>query len=196
MNFVKSARLVPSILGGGGMVGLWQASGLIASVQYGTISVGGGATSGTATIVAVNTANAVVVDLRQSNNWSGGTDPQYVSTSLTLTNSTTVTASRYASGGIALTAAFAVVEFRPGVLKSVQYGSVSLGASTSATATIASVNTATAAVLSLGITGDPTARADYFYSYLTLTNSTTVTATRASGGGTSITHAFVVVEWF
>jgi hypothetical protein len=196
VNLTKAARLMPGPLGGGGLVGLWGASGLIASVQYGTIAIGGAGTSGTATITAVNTANAVLVDLRQSNNWSGGTDPQYVSTSLALTNSTTVTASRYASGGISATAAFAVIEFRPGVLKSVQYGSVSLAAATSATATITAVNPATTILLSLGITGDPTARADYFYSYLTLTNSTTVTATRASGGGTSITHAFAAVEFF
>lgn len=49
-----------AVLGGAGMVSLWGASSLIASVQSGTITLNA-SPNGTATITAVNTANSVIV---------------------------------------------------------------------------------------------------------------------------------------
>lgn len=180
--------------GMGGLVGLWGASSLIESIQYGTVSLGAGTTA-TATITAVDVSRSVLIDLRSLNNWSAGTQPAYTSTRLTLTNSTTVTGDRNASGGITCSAGFAIVQFRPGVIKSVQYGNINGGAATN-TATITSVNTDKTFLLSLGIIGDTGGLDGYFYSILSLTNATTVTATRGIAGGAGVNHGFVAVEGF
>lgn len=78
---------------------------------------------------------------------------------------------------------------------SVQYGTISMGTATSATATISSVTTAKAFLILLGtefatsgLTPDQTGLR------ITLTNSTTVTASRQTGGsGSGATVGFVVV---
>lgn len=86
------------------------------------------------------------------------------------------------------------------VVKSVQYGTVTLADSTnSATATISSVDTSKAVVHFLGFTttsnfADNQRR---IFSDVTLTNSTTVTATRNnSTASNAVTVRFVVVEYY
>jgi hypothetical protein len=178
----------------GGMVSLWGASSLIESIQYGTIALSGVQTSNTATITSVDLSRAIIIDLRQSNNWNGGTQPAYTSNTLALTNSTTVTAFRNATGGIALTAAFAVVQVAPGVVKSIQSGRVS--GNGTVTVTITGVNTAKTFLLSLGLEGDSGGRDDAFYAYMSLTNSTTITFTRGVGAGTGQLAGWIAVEGF
>lgn len=180
-------------LGSAGMVGLRGASSLIESMQYGTVALGG-STSATATITAVDLNRSILIDLRQSNNWSGGTQPAYTSTDLALSNSTTITAVRQAVGGITCTAAFCVIQFRPGILKSVQSGTVTSTGTT--TATITAVNPNKAFVLSLGLSGDSGGRDDYFYGYLALTDATTVTLTRGASGGSAMRAGWLVGELF
>ena len=180
--------------GMGGMVSLWGASSLIESIQYGTIALSGVQTSNTATITSVDLSRAIIIDLRQSNNWNGGTQPAYTSNTLALTNSTTVTAFRNATGGIALTAAFAVVQVAPGVVKSIQSGRVS--GNGTVTVTITGVNTAKTFLLSLGLEGDSGGRDDAFYAYMSLTNSTTITFTRGVGAGTGQLAGWIAVEGF
>lgn len=176
-----------------GVVSLWGASSLIASIQYGTVSLGTAA-SATAAINAVDTTRALLIDLRQNNNWSGGTQPAYTSTDLALTNSTTVTAVRQAGGGISCTASFCVVEFRPGVCRSVQSGTTTAAGTT--TATVTAVNTDKSMVFSLGLSGDSGGRDDYFYARITLTNGTTITMTRGASGGISMRVGWILLELF
>lgn len=180
--------------GMGGLVSLWGASSLIESIQYGTIAISGVQTSNTATITSVDLSRAIIIDLRQSNNWSGGTATAYTSNTLALTNSTTVTAFRNASGGIAITPAFAVVQVAPGVVKSIQSGRVS--GSGTVTVTITGVNTAKTFLLSLGLEGDSGGRDDAFYAYMSLTNSTTITFTRGASAGSGMTAGWIAVEGF
>lgn len=179
-------------LGGSGMVGLWGASSIIESVQYGSITNNNA--SDTATITSVDLSRSVLIDLRQNNNWSGGTQPAYTSNTLALTNATTVTASRQASGGIQNTARFCVVTFAPGVIRSVQSGVVA--ASGSPTVTITAVNTSKTVVLSLGLEGDSGGRDDYFYGSWALTNATTLTLNRGASGGASMKAGWLVLEFF
>ena len=181
-------------LGGAGMIGLWGASGLIEAIQYGTIALSGAQATNTATITSVDLSRSILIDLRQSNNWSGGTQPSYTSNTLALTNSTTVTASRQAAGGLTLTAAFCVVTFNPGVVRSVQSGVVASAGSP--TVSITSVNTAKTLLLSLGLEGDSGGRDDYFYGYWQLTNSTTLTLQRGASGGTSMKAGWLALEFF
>lgn len=190
MNRRGADRVGP--LGGSGVVSLWGASSLIESIQYGTVSLNN--TSDTATITAVDVTRSVVFDLRQSNNWSGGTAPAYTSNTLTLTNSTTVTAARNATGGIAVVAAFVVVQFRPGVFRSVQYGLVS--GNGSPTQTITEVNTAKSVLMMLGLQGDSGGRDDAFYARGVLTNGTTLTFTRGASAGSGNIIGWTVMELF
>lgn len=189
MNRRGADRIGPA--GMAGMVGLWGASSLIESIQYGTVALSG-ATSNTATISSVDTTRSLVVHLGQSNNWSGGTQPTYTVTKLSLTNATTVTATRGAVGGIDCNAAFAVLQFRPGAVRSVQQGNVT----PTGTATVTEVNTAKSLLLSMGISGDTGGIDGSWYSRLTLTNGTTVTATRQDTSASALAHNFVLVEFF
>ena len=86
MSFHRRLGAGTGPLGGSGMVGLWGASSIIDNIQYGTIAINGVSTSSTATITSVDLSRSVLIDLRQSNNWNGGTQPAYTSTTLALTN--------------------------------------------------------------------------------------------------------------
>lgn len=186
-------------LGGAGMVGLWGASSLV-SVQHGTISTT--AASATATISAVNTANSLLLFNGQDNPYASGNTVYDAFVAYTLTNSTTVTQTRSHTDGSALTGAFCVVEFAPGVVRSVQYGTVSLATGVSNTASITSVNTSKSIISYLGQTTNDFNSGSYWNTQYNscravLTNATTVTATRRSDAGFGgPTVYFVVVEFF
>lgn len=82
-------------------------------------------------------------------------------------------------------------------IRSIQYGTVTLGGTTSGTATITAVTTAKTALIFLGSSANgPAASAGLSATaaYITLTNTTTITATRALGTG-SVTVSFVAVEY-
>lgn len=174
------------ILGGGG-VG-------IKSIQKGTV-VALGAVSGTATITAVDLANSILIPAGASRTNTGVTqDLQQSQVTLVLTNATTVTATR---GGVDgdLTAAFVVIEFYPGFLKSVQAGVITFSTA-SATATITAVTVAKAFVMCLGQSISLGAANDFVLAYLTLTNTTTVTATHSTAPGVTMSISFMVVEFY
>lgn len=83
------------------------------------------------------------------------------------------------------------------VIKSIQYGTVSLGTGvTSAAATITSVNTAKAALIYLGGTSNAASGVNTALTRITLTNATTVTGTRDDGTTSSTIVSFVVVEFY
>ncbi len=94
-------------------------SGVLKSVQYGQITFGAGSASGTATITAVTTSKAVVIYLGYTEPDAGTQERSSFSTApwLTLTNATTVTATRStglvngAGANVTGTVAFVVAEF-------------------------------------------------------------------------------------
>ena len=73
-------------------------------------------------------------------------------------------------------------------------GTIVLTTASSGTATITAVDTARAEVEFIGRHCTASANVNG-YTYLQLTNSTTVTATRGGGTGETVTTAYQVVEW-
>ena len=191
-------------LGGAGMVGLWGASSLIKSVQYVSIAwVTNGATSGTATIAAVDTAQSVCLPLSFTSPNNTANDVKSSFPKIVLTNGTTVTATIGGLTGSALTVTVnaVVVEYAPGVLKSVQTGSIAVASATSNTATITSVDTSKSVLIHNMMTSDDANtgvafRPDQIQHRLALTNATTITATRGTAGTVTVTVPFTIMEYF
>lgn len=166
---------------------------LIKSIQRGTISITGAATN-TATIVSVDMNNSVLRFLNQSyNNTAGNTNT--VLGRLTFTNSTTITATLdTADGGDLAKFSFEVLEYNPGVIKSIQRDVITVS-SAGVAKTITAVDTTKSVVDWLGITdsaASPTAGSQD--GYVVLTNSTTVTGFQ--GFSNSGICGFQVVEFF
>lgn len=170
-------------------------SAAIASVQAGTITIPSGTASATATISSVNTSNSVVFYLGFTASGAGISSLNYF-TSLTLTNATTVTASRNAApSGITTTVGYCVVNFASGITNSIQQRSVTLSSSTTSdTDTISSINTGNAILIYGGGTTSATAVATFLYN-LQLTNSTTVTLSRGGTNAGSRTVNYTVLEF-
>lgn len=154
----------------------------IVSVQYFSITMT--STTGTATISSVTVANSLVLFMGNT----GGSDPNDILAYLTLTDSTTVTATRIGvdSSNIVMGC---VIEFASGVISQRQSGVISIGsASLSATATITAVTISKTLLIFAGratgaTTGD--SPADTF-TRLELTNTTTITGYVASVGETHV----------
>jgi len=182
--------------GMGGMVGLWGQSSLVASVQRGVFTIAFGSTSASATIAAVDLANAILIYTGSTYNTDTSTDEQLFECRLTLTNATTVTGNRQNTGN-GSDVGYEVIEFLPGVIKSMQRGTISLtGAQQSNTATITSVNTARAMMGFLNSQDqDVSGYGARFKSTTVLTNGTTVTTLRTAA---VYTHAssYEVVEFY
>lgn len=174
----------------------------VASVQYGSISLPAGTLSATATITSVDTTRSVVMSLGCKTNApdTNGTAWAEGESKVTLTNSTTVTAS---GGGNSYTSVhyFVVITFNPGSVKSLQDVTIS-GAdnTTSDTATITSVNTSKTvifmrdALLGRGQTANVGSGLTQIAYGTTLTNATTVTHFRQGqvGSGRGDTNITVV----
>lgn len=168
---------------GSGFLGGFQA--LIKSIQRGTITCVGGATSATATISSVVTANSSIRCLGMtqtmvSTDWGVGLGR------LSLTNATTVTAnvSSGSSGDAVLS--YEVPEYNANFVKSVQRGTITWSTAGAATATITSVDTTKTELTNSGYhvtTGPP--GTDAGATKIVLTNATTVTANKIAAGITS-----------
>jgi hypothetical protein len=183
-------------LGGAGMVGLWGASSLIKSIQYLTSSINGGTVN--VTISSVDTASSVAIPMGLISTYATAANFGVTTYRLAISSATNVVVSRQNWSGE--TAKFAVIEFMPGVIKSVQTGSCSMvGNVASATATVTAVNTNKALLMLTGWAnnGDDGRTGNFFASHLTLTNSTTVTATRNSADTTYYPIVgFALLEFF
>lgn len=86
----------------------------------------------------------------------------------------------------------------PSLIRSVQRGTITIaGASTSNTATITAVNVNNAVINFLGATVAGTENADHAHARVTLTDSTTVTATKGagSGGADDVVVSYEVIEY-
>lgn len=177
------------ILGGGG--------GVIKSIQRGTIVIAGSAVTNTATIASVSSSDSEVVmdgntsqhlsDATTGTGWAG----------LTLTNATTVTATRTTgTAGETCTVSYEVIEYYPGVLKSVQRGTKTFIGAAAATQTITSVVTTLSVHSRMGLTGDTNLYQSQFEPYSVLTNATTLTFTSSyTGGAISYTAYWQVKEF-
>lgn len=165
------------------------------SVQQATCTIASSATSGTATITSVDTSKTFL-------SWQGVTyaanDPaaDTAAASVTLTNATTITCTRQTSSSSAVTVNVTAIEGTSSLIDTIQYGTVSITAGTSGTATITSVDTTRSAVFWLGATTTSTqtsALATRGASTAVLTNATTVTATTT--GTLTTATSFVVVQF-
>lgn len=196
MNRRGQDRIGP-LGGSGGMVGLWGASSLVRSIQAGTMTASY-PTNATATIAAVDTVNSIVymLGLTQSN---ANTNYAVCAGGVELTNSTTVTGYQSVSGGADMVFSFVVVEYHPGIVKSIQAGTIAVNAGTSATATVTAVNTAKSMLVWRGFKMSTAAapNTDSWATKTVLTNATTVTANRITAdANNSITAYFGLVEFF
>jgi len=179
------------------MVGLWSASSLIRSIQY--VSVASTTAAESVTIAAVNVANTAVIALGPSSAYTAGNSPSTCFATVNLVNSTTVTLAVSATGGASSTRKAVVIEFAPGVVKSIQSGSATINTSTaSATATITGVDTAkTWITMSTLTNSDAGSVSGDWCATSTLTNATTITFTRqTSPASYNITCRFFAVEYF
>lgn len=166
-------------------VGQWTRRGIIKSIQQGSVATTAG--TSTITINAVSTGDSVLL-------WSFDStaidDPQLAWPRIVFTNSTTITVTK--TGADNGTVWVSVIEFVPGILKSVQRGTITL-TSASGTATITAVNTAKSVVNFLGqILGDGHTRS---WANVSLTNSTTVTGALGTFA-TNTTLGFEVWEFY
>lgn len=167
----------------------------IKSIQTGVIALGAAA-SAIATITAVN-VNSSLLLFHGYNANNASSFPTDSAVKITLTNSTTVTATRNAAQAGAVPVAFTVIEFYPNVVKSCQYGTITLASVGSNTATITSVNTAKSSVVNLGWSSNygSTWTAQQVVKF-TLTNATTITATVDASVGATTIASFLVIEFY
>jgi hypothetical protein len=171
----------------------------VLSIQDGLVSISNTATSSTATITSVTTGNSVVVFVGQEGTDSSNSVADFGC--LALTNATTVTGTR--GGGVAgtLNIAFRVIQYLPQFIKSRQQSTITMtnGGSTTGTATITSVSTTKTAVAYGGSCSDNNVtsgnQVNATQARLTLTNATTVTATRNAINGTGSIVAFTALEF-
>lgn len=190
------------LLGGprNALVSLWSNPSILGTslVQGGTIALTA-TTTNTATINSVLDVGRAFVTNAGINNSYSGVDLQGGVNRVVLTNVTTVTATCY-NGGANTVMAYFVTAYVPGVMRSVQTGTITIASPTlTGTATIASVNTSRTRVEIAGWAGSSgTAEAIYVYQFtLVLTNATTITLTRqASGVGASVAGYYQAPETF
>ena len=165
--------------------------GIVRNIQRGTIAVAGASSTGTATITAVDTLHSrlrVLGITSNTNNSPASTGNAYVQ----VTNSTTLTATRNANDASVLTVSWEVVEYFPGVVRSIQRGTVATGSAS----TITSVNTGRSELDLIGWLSSNTAANNNQTSispYVVLTNATTVTA--FNNAAPQATVSWQVVEW-
>ncbi len=176
-------------------VAQWTQAGLIQRIQPVAITMTAGNATGTATITGISIRDSIL--LFQGSTYSAiDTDSASSLSRIVLTNATTVTATRTATNN-QTTSTGLIIELVPGVIKSVQYDTVTVAGVFSNTKTITTVNTLKTSIFPLGAsTTDVSGSAATWLAGLTLTNATTVTATRASNNGVSTVFGFLAVELF
>jgi len=171
-------------------------SSIIQSIQEVSITIAASSTSNTATINSITTGNAFVMWNGQNPNNGGGTNSANAFGYLTITNGTTITATRNNGTTNTLTVYGVVVEFVSSAVVSMQTGTITLGSTvTSNTATISSVSTSDSFIIyggALNTTTGPYSARTVLVA-IDLTNATTVTAVRNLGTD-SATVAYTVVE--
>ncbi len=169
---------------------VYASSLLVKTVQSGTISLSTIQTTNTATISAVGTA----VAYNSGFNTAGAVTGTSGSANAVLTNSTTVTVTRGASG-IAASVGYQVVEFQSGVVKSLQQLTPTItGTNAVDTSTLSPVvNTANSVIIYSGQSQSVTQISSY--PTVELTNSNTVTWTRNATASATRNPVATVIEF-
>lgn len=195
-RYGQRARMLGSVFFS--RVGQLTQRSLIKSIQRGTITIAGGSLTNTATITAVVPGNTRLRYLgnNSTNTGGGGSGAAPCLVRIDLTNATTITATRLDTTDPAIVS-YEVIEYWPGVLRSVQRGTVVATAAASGTATLATTlqSTAKATLDVLGWNANTAFSADNFLGYVDLTNTTTVTITRI-GTNNNLTAGYQVCEWY
>lgn len=170
----------------------------VKSVQYGSVTMAS-ATSGTAAITAVVVANSIILHLGSSLTTTTATAHGDIMSYMELTNATTVTTNRAGSTGTMIST-FCVIEFQANIVKSNQRGTITF-LTASATSAINEVNINKTMISYLGqnggASGSDVDQLDHALANLTLTNSTTITATKASSSSPLNTNInYQLVEFY
>lgn len=165
------------------------------TVQQISIAIGSGAASATQTVDRVGTGTAVIFPGGFISS-STGTNPAITLPRLELTNATTVTAYRNTSDTSTVTVKGTLIYFNSNAVASIQQGTIVFASGDATkTATITSVGTGNSMVINLGnTTAKTTSSSGETVPSLTLTNATTVTATRGVTG-TALTVGYAVIEF-
>lgn len=169
----------------------WTQPGFVRSVQRGTATILNTFSTVAATITAVDPTWTVVFFVGQTHS-ALSTVPSNWSCRVALANSTTITPVRTGTSGNLLVS-YEVIEFWPGAIRSVQRGNVNTGS----TATISAVVTTKTVLVWMGQqmthAGGGGEEAT-IQGWLTLTNSTTITASATSTGSSEV--AYEAVEYY
>jgi hypothetical protein len=189
---------------GGVLAALLKSGGssIISSVQQISITIGGSSNSNTTTITSVDTSRSMVL-------WNGfTTDAQaddagnkfgnnIVSGYLTLTNSTTVTATRGGNDGAKTVTLYGtVIEFAASAVTSIQRGTIAIGSgSTTNTATLSSITTSRSVVFHTGYTISGSGGPGELPGLLIISSSTQLTAQRGVSSSLTVTVGYAVVEF-
>ena len=187
--------------GMGGMVSLWGASSLIRSVQTGTINVSSPSVTATATVSSIVLENTIMFCwfTTQANTISDSRT-SYVRGELT--NTTTVTAYINANAGFTSVLKFLLMEFAPGVIKSIQRGTAAVpAASTSHNVTITTVDPLKCFASILGSTVDVNTLEAYepnkcWLSSLVTSNTNIAIARNNAMTSAIFTSGYQLVEFF
>lgn len=177
---------------------------IIKNIQYGSITISNGSTTNTDTITSVVTGNSLLLSLGRQTSISNNESWDDICAYLTLTNSTTITATRGHDVGSVIVS-FCIIEFHPDIIKSNQSGTIYLDtSSTTNTETISEVDTSKYTMSFLGFKTDAWQRDDSdetegIETYITLTNSTTITANRKTApgmNGDDVTVSYQIIEFY
>ena len=87
-------------------------------------------------------------------------------------------------------------QFAGGSIKSIQRGVITMSSGSSATATVSSVDTAKSILHFLGNTTSSSGGSEGLHARLTLTNATTITATRGLSVSDTTAVSWQLVEYF
>ena len=187
-RYAETTRLIGSLVGA--RVAQWGQRSVIKSIQRGTIVITG-ATSNTATITAVDVGNSLLRFLGSWTSDAADTDAQSL-VQIVLTNATTITATVATSpAGNNTTCGYEIVEYYPGVLKSVQRGQTTAAATTQA---LTAIDTTKTLVYFLGNT-DTAGVIDRRHNAIIALNSSTQLGI-SYGGANAQTVSWQVAEFY
>ncbi len=163
-------------------------------VQYYSITIASGSATGTATITAVGSGAFILHD---GINPSASANTGEQQARVTLTNSTTITATRATlTAGTVVVKGCIIDADTTNLIKSVQYGTILISlASTSGTASISAVTDGNTAVEYLGFSIVITAVSERQNLARLSLSGTTVTATMASAAPSDLTVGFEIIEF-
>lgn len=174
------------------------ASQYVTSVKRYEVTIPSSTASATVTVDTMDSRSLIFATFRGTSTTSG---PTVAACRIERTNDTTVTLIRQSAGGTpTITAEIEIWYATDSLVESVQYGTIALGTisppatATTGTTTITSVDTSRTSIMWLGMDSNSgTLSAGRLNSYVTLTNSTTITGVTSNAITGSI--GFMAVQW-